>query len=388
MNPLLATSSIDQAPKLTPSYEIRERIETRINKDFDPSTADSRQDLLTRVRVGADYKCDKFTARLQYQFTHTASWTATRNFSDELGVVNQAWVKLPAASGHLTIGRQRLTLGNQRLIGSPNWSNGARAMDGVTYEDKGWNASAFRFVMSTKPLPNVFVAFASRAIPGGSMGYFYKTDRVGDAETRLHTLNLVQSGMFQGTQYYFEGAGQVGNIGAKAQSAFALHAALSRKVCPKLTAGVEYSLATGGGSANRSNTFDPLYPSSGVNGVLEITGSRNLSMFTGKVELNVTPESSARFTVRRLFLFDSKDGWYSTSGSLNAGSGGPFIDPNGNSGRDIGVELDFDYTWNFKRIGSLTGGMSLFKPGGFIGAVTDGPVRDLQWFYLMFQAKF
>ena len=113
----------------TPYIDLRERIERRLDRDFDSSRSDNRTDLFSRWRVGVRATEGKrLKAQIELQYAHDTIWTPARNHSTENRDLSIGYVELGTGGWIVDAGRQRINIGQQRLIGSAEWTNvgGAR----------------------------------------------------------------------------------------------------------------------------------------------------------------------------------------------------------------------------------------------------------------------
>ena len=117
--------------EIKPTIEIRERHEHRSNRDFSRAVSDSRSDFLTRIRAGATAKFGKhWSFALQYQYAHDWIDKSGTKSTDEASDFSLGYAQYKGESGTLTLGRQKIALGTERLIGSAEWLNAARSVDG------------------------------------------------------------------------------------------------------------------------------------------------------------------------------------------------------------------------------------------------------------------
>jgi len=129
VSPLMAQQS-----EITFSGQVRPRMESR-------SPVGDSWDSFTSMRVRAALQ-----ARLQSQVRVFVQFQDVRLFGEEGSTLgdyradnfdlHQGFVELgsvPEVGGVLRVGRQELSLGEQRLVGAVNWSQQGRSFDGVRY---------------------------------------------------------------------------------------------------------------------------------------------------------------------------------------------------------------------------------------------------------------
>ena len=111
----------------------RERYESHQNPTFSSPAGKNGDNLYSRLRVGANYKYDShWSARLEYQNSSNVFWNQSLNASTDNSDASLAYVKYSTADLTAVGGRQRIELGQQRLIGSTDWLNLGRSFDAAT----------------------------------------------------------------------------------------------------------------------------------------------------------------------------------------------------------------------------------------------------------------
>ena len=65
-----------------------------------------------------------------------------RNFSTENEDAREAFVRYAGRSGMVTVGRQKIVTGSERLIGMGEWTNVGRSFDCVRFQNARWDAFA------------------------------------------------------------------------------------------------------------------------------------------------------------------------------------------------------------------------------------------------------
>ncbi|RYG18418.1 hypothetical protein EON82_22640, partial [bacterium] len=149
---LLSDVAPPQDLQLKPYVEIRERFERRTDRDFSAAD-DGRSDLLSRYRVGATFRLrSKLSGALEYQFAHDWLWSPKANLSGRNGDASLAYLTYADGGAAYTLGRYKVALGSQRLIGSLEWNNVARSFDGLRVEAGKWQAYAFKIGVA-RPMP-------------------------------------------------------------------------------------------------------------------------------------------------------------------------------------------------------------------------------------------
>src|SRR5688500_1792979 len=120
-----------------PIYDLRERYERRLDKDFSEAGSDNRSELFSRWRVGVDFGYKKdFTGKLVYQYAHDLFWKASGNASEERSDIFLGYVDFNGLGGKVRLGRQQLVLGTERLLGPSDWGNTSRSFDMARWTGK------------------------------------------------------------------------------------------------------------------------------------------------------------------------------------------------------------------------------------------------------------
>lgn len=369
--------------------DVRERYERRLNKDFNSTANDDRGDLLTRVRFGLETtpkSGPKMTLLYQYandliQTIHnsSSSYNSDMKLAQLDGSVVGDW--------RYTVGRQRINIGQERLIGSPEWSNLSRSYDGFRFRGDNWDLFGASIGLNSPGLHYARVAGATKTLGTSLNSFFYKHDYLSAGTVDLYTLDRQDSGSIGSLNWQYEAAYQFGRNLAQDHSAWALHGYLGHKITATDRIFAVGDYASGTGSADKSQTFDSLYCTPhGKWGLSDMVGWRNIALLSAGVEHGFTADTKIKFQYWKYWLANAKDGWYNASGILNKSGKTALIDPTGNSGRDLGSELDLELAtrtgpviWSF--------GVASFSPGSFVNNLV-GHQDKQTWGYLQANYKF
>lgn len=389
--PILFLSSSEpvQELKLKPTGEIRSRFESRQDRDFNKNAADRRNDLLTRIRLGATATYGKeWAGEIQYQYSHNLYWSPSKNASadnSDLALLNATYA---FEGGKIQFGRWRYTLNEARLIGPGNWGNVGRSYDGVRFFNDDWEAFAFR-VGVAKPRPrNAKFAGVTRKVWGGKAALLYKADDTSTGNVNVWTLNYFASRPVADWRVKYEGALQAGRSGGKDLEAWALHLNVARPIDKKWTVFVEGNVASGGGSSSKTRTFDQLVPTNHDKyGITDVVGWRNMTELALGVDFKPAEDLKLSTAWRKFGLFDASDAWYLDSGSVYRIGSTNLVDPTGNSGKDLGSELSLEATWTYDKSWSFMGGIGVFSPGAFVENVLGTKDRQI-WTFVQATYRF
>ena len=380
----------DNEPVVRFYVEDRERYEHHTNPTFSSPADKNRVDLYSRLRVGADIQIRKgWSAKVEYQNTHDLFWTQAVNGSADNSDLSLAFAKYSSDSFNATVGRQKIELGDQRLIGSTEWLSMARSFDAGRVQSGPWDGWAAKLgVANNKPETAKIAGVTHTDKTWGTTSVIAKHDVGAAADIDIQTLDHFMSATFRDTTLSVEGALQTGSNNGRDQRAWAWHANLKRQILPKTTLSIEGNAASGGGNANTSRTFDNLYPSNhDLYGLSDLTGWKNMNEFAIRLDNHPLDRLSVRASFEAYSLRDPSDAWYSATGVVNPRAGGTFVDATGASGRDLGQELDFSAAYQIKKYGTISGGIAFFNPGHYVQQIS-GQSNMLTYGYIQYQVRF
>lgn len=376
--------------KIKPTFEIRERYERRVDKDFDDATPDSRSDLFTRVRAGARFDLNSSVrAEIRYQFAQDLTWTDPLNFSTTNSDVDLAYIEAKHSGWMITVGRQKIALGQQRLIGPLEWSNYPRSFDAVRVRKGAFDAWISRIQLGPGEPDDLVLGAITRRDPRlGEASVIQKHDKSTGRVIDITTLDELVQKELDGFRLEFEGAAQFGHSAGRRQEAWALHARVGRTLSSDVQAFVEANSASGGGDADVSRTFDNLYPTNHpYYGLMDMQGWRNMNELVAGLDFSVTKSLGLRISGHLFSLRDVSDTWYAASGAANRFPGKVYQDPTGRSGRDVGRELDLEANWTVNKDSVLSAGLGLFNPGRFVERVR-GSSDPQTWGYVSWSFRY
>ncbi len=370
--------------------EYRARIERRLDKDFDGGIRDNRTDLVQRVRVGGRLKSNgPWSGYGQLQYAHNLSWTPALNSSDESTDLLQLYAQWNKSGDKFTIGRQKISFGSERLIGSLEWVNRSRSFDGIRFQNARFDAFAAQIgVQNLRPQKVRLLGF-SLPNSAGASSLIYKHDETGAGDTDIWTLSHALKRALSGVEFEFEGAGQLGRTAGKDVQAWALHLQATKVLdkTSKITA--EWNAASGGrASGSKVHTFDNLYPTNHkFYGLMDMHAWKNLNQFSLGYTTKPRQNLELKLRVAHNWLLDSRDAWYGASGLPNKHGAAVFIDPTGASGRELGFEWNVEGIWARSPKETVSMGLGLYQPGRFVRLQTGR--NQLQLFgYVQYGLKF
>lgn len=367
---------------------------------------------------------DVYLLRLRINFTFTVTDDLEvfiqpqdqRTFGDEASVLgdetnldlHQGFVEFKSLGGEplsVKAGRQELSYGDQRLVSPLDWSNVARAWDGVKvrYAPDGFRVEGFYTVVKegtgAEDDQDFYGLYASYVGVAGHEFDLYAFGRELNnnafaSETapapvndrRDWTAGARLKGNAGGFDYTAEGMLQRGDLGPDEVEAWAAAFTLgvTLDVDGKPRVGVEVTHASGDDDPADGDieTFDPPFPfGHAYQGFADVFSFRNGSDFA--VTLKVAPADTLTLhvDVHAFWLDEERDAWYNFAGN-------PIRrDPTGAADDRVGSEIDVHARVAAGRHVKFWGGWSRFFAGPYVRD-TPGTRRDMDWFFLQMTVDF
>ncbi|MBL7685752.1 MAG: alginate export family protein [Deltaproteobacteria bacterium] len=385
--------------KIKVGGEIRTRIESQFNYDFNESKRDSDTFYLLRTRVYLDINPNE---NLQF----FGMFQDSETFDQDSALVKvpdrhqfyQGYVmfqdKNSTLSTRVKVGRQELVYGDQRLIGNFGWSNLGRYFDGlvIRLENKFFWADLIGVRIPTPTTENQLA------------GVYGHLKKIGNAEIEpyvlyLHSdhgglngnnLNLITFGsrvvgkFLKNYDYGAEFAYQTGHSDGDLISAFALHSRMGYTfpVSFKPRLGLEYNFASGDSSpkTGKVTTFNNLFPTNHDKyGYMDFFSWKNLHDLRFGVSAQPLSFLKASLDYHAFLLPDPAGGLFMASGAvLRPGT------PTAShfAGQEIDLLLKFE---PIKYFDAMVG-YSLFLPGSFFK--DTGSSDKAHFFYTQLTARY
>lgn len=408
----------------TIDFQERLRIEARENNfDFNDHVESLSDDswLLQRARIGLKLAPrENLTFYVQGQSSFELE-SDRPNVPGVLGAegddpfdLRQAYLAVGASDFNVTLGRQILSYGDERLIGSFDWNNFGRTFDAVKLHlapAKGWSLDAFASSVvvidndefNTSDLFNgnsthrdqVFSGLylsTATLCPLGSTTDFYvlqlhEDSLLGGTDfvtlgTRLKA-NVAKTG---GWDFESEMAVQTGEVRGRDLGAFAGHWGFGRVWTnaawkPRLFA--EYNFATGDDNAADGDvgTFQNLFPTNHkFYGYMDLFSWQNLHNPALSFAVKPSDATKLQLDFHGFWLADTSDAWYRANGITQVRP----ITPGGDS--FVGTELDLTASWKVQAHLSFLAGYSHFFTGDY--AKASGAADDADFGYLQTTIEF
>ncbi len=402
------------------SYRLRP--EFRTNADLDAGTDDASLIGYQRARVGvAMHYANWFQGFVQFQDARAMGEGNATNAYLANSELHQAWVRFSGPGGSaVTLGKQQLVYGNQRLIGHLEWANKPRTYDAAKVRwqrARGW-VDLFGAVFTPDGKGNILDgtvlsgAYHHLSLAGGDVVWEQYLLGLSDAEGALppgQTYDTLEGDppVFQrrigtlGTRFLlkrngfkteFEGGFQGGTADVAAgvaHRAWYAHLDLGyttgARWKPSVRAEVNYGSGDDASTSNVVERFNNLFPTNHMHyGYMDL---QNLSNNTSaSIGFGVAPRKRLIFQVDYWLHGRATidDGWYNAGGGLLADA-----DPDSTAAEQesklIGHEVDVTVKVPVRPNVKLVWGGSVFQPAGF--GTTRG--SDAQfWSYTMLLAKF
>lgn len=380
------TQRADLTPAASLPSWVRPTLELRGRGDTDKGFAatDERDAFyLSRLRVGADVDISKtLRGHVLMQDARVGAFDGERVPADARNQLDlyEGFVEAGTKDVGVRLGRQAMTFGSGRLVGTDEWANAPVTFDGAA---GWWQNDALRIDAFTASAVGLdAIRFDRRRAGDELVGASARVKRVvGGVDVEPFFLSNRREGALGVERRNTFGARAFGNVtaqvGLDAEVAWqrgtapdgrvdAMAASAGVSWTPTLsvptTVGVDVKSASGDADHGdgRLQTFDPLYGAAhGDFGMADLAGWRNVRSVG--VSMKTQPSTTVGFgvSVRRLFLATTADGLYD-------GAGHRTLDNPRATSRDIGSELDFTVSLGALRHGHMEVGLSGFFGGDFV----------------------
>jgi hypothetical protein len=414
-------------------FDVQERLRGEIrenNFDFDSSKRALTDDswLLQRFRIGMAVKpTDWFKLYVQgqdareYESDRPNIPTVLGAEGDDTFDLRQAYIEIGNPKNYpldLTIGRQVLSYGDERLIGAFDWNNIGRTFDAVKLKlvqpkyqldlfastvvmplRGRYNQSDFFNGLETHR-DQVFAGayFTTSAIDFQTTDFYalylhQETPAAGGfADTSFATLGThfkADPLKLNGWEYDGEFAFQVGTLADKDLLAAAAHFGLGYNwlnTWGKPHLYVEYNYASGDSDPTDNNvgTFQNLFPTNHkFYGYMDLFSWQNLSEPAIWFRINPAKKLTFEISYHAYWLATTNDSWYRANGVTTVR---PLGAASRSAGSFCGTELDTKLTYQFNKHLAVEGGYSHFFAGDYLKAT--GPHSDADFGYVMTTINF
>ncbi|SLJ99393.1 Alginate export [Novosphingobium mathurense] len=377
---------------LSTGIELRARTEGYDNNAWGSAPEPDDSYVWFRALPYADLHVGKLRAFIQPIATTSVSVAPRPGPIDETGIdLLQGFVE--ADLGPVTVrgGRQMLSLGTERLIGTRYGPNVPLAFDGLRVNlPLGMakiNLLAVRPVQARegdfndRPSHDKSLWGAYAVLPELDLYYLgYRNDGAhwGDregSETR-HSLGIRWHSTQDGWHWNIEGVYQFGRFAGGPISAWTVGSEIGRSfptlpMEPDLTLRANLVSGDGNTSDDRLGTFNALFPKGKYFGELSPIGPYNLVNVHPSLGLRLSPKVSASLAGAAYWRYSTADGIYDIPGNLVRAAGGT-------RARFIGTLIEGAVSWQATSELELSASVSTFSAGPFIRATGSArPIRML-----------
>jgi len=332
----------------------------------------------------------------------------------------------------LKIGRQELSYGDERLVGSFDWSNFTRTFDAakLMYKGHGFSIDAFSStpVVITRNQYNqsdffngtetqrdlVFSGIYGSidSLPFGTWDlYSFVLDEAGGNTANFQGLlntvppkgSLAERSDFvtlgtrikgdpkklRGWEFSGEFAYQAGKVRDLNLSAFAINAGagynfLDAAWTPRIFAEYNYASGDDNPASHDLGTFQNLFPTNHkFFGIMDLFSWQNMQ--NAHLSFSVKPVKSVTASIDyyAYWLANNNDAWYRSNGVVAVR---PLNTAAENASNFEGQELDFVVTWNVKKYFQIQGGFAHFFAGDYLA--NTGAHSDANFGYGMITLNF
>lgn len=372
------------------SFQFRERYERRDNADFTDATNDNNGKWFTRARLGLTFDAgDNTKVHTTYQYTNAQVIPMVGAESQATGQdLVEAYLQHTNGGSTLTLGRQKLNKGRQRMLGALEWANSSRSWLGARVQNGDWDYFWGNLAVNPSPNFNTELAMIAKKGEHGETMLAYKHNNAGATQS-VYMLDHRWVSKMGGMDFDVEGAYQWGQSGGLDHDAWAVSARVTKKFDEDWSGYVEANVATGGQSATKNRRFDNFYPTNHLYyGFMDRQGLTNMTGFSLGVNWQMQSDMSFAFAYHTYSLYDDTDGWFGAGGGMNTGPGGNYIDPAGASGSNVGSEFNATWKWKLARGQSLEAGMGIYDAGGFTEAILGASADQNFWGYASYGFRF
>lgn len=307
--------------------------------------------------------------------------------------VRQAYAMLGSEGGWWDVkaGRQVLAYGSERLMGGSNWTNTARAFDGVklTLRHKRDWVDAFASSVVNNDLDdwdhhqagnNLHGIYGSVAslLPGARIEpyVFYRGNHAAGSYNWTGGARVAGAAK-GGWSYELDLLRQAGDTGRQRLSGWATTLQVQRQIRAfpwNFAALGEFNYATGDRNPNdnESNTLDQLYPTNhSIYGIVDMIGRRNAE--NARIQLGVQPRTwlTVRGAVHSFWLASRYDALYMANGAVAVPA-----QAGGAATRDVGREVDFTGDLKLSRFYEIGLQYGHLFPGSFLRVYGTSGGRD------------
>jgi len=369
--------------------ELRARVESFANNLWGAAPAPDDAYLWLRTTPYVDFHAGPLRAFVQPIAAYAVGVAPAASPIDQTRTdLLQGFVELEAGPVTLRGGRQMLSLGTERLIGTRYGPNVPLAFDGARADVRSGQARLSLFAArpvqaragtlddrssATKAL---WGAYAT--VPGLDAYYLGYRNRAAtfagtEGREQRHSLGLRSYGSAGNWRWNVEGVVQFGHFAGKRIRAWTLGSEVSRNLAdaplkPRATLRANVISGDRNPGDGTLGTFNAMFPKGKYFGELSPIGPYNIANLHPSVDLALRPDVSLSIAGMAYWRYSRRDGIYDIPGNLVRG-------PGGSGARFIGKELEAALSWQATPELELSTSLSAFAPGRFLRQT--GPAKTI-----------
>jgi hypothetical protein len=374
---------------LTTGIELRARSENYQNNLWGSADAPDDSYLWLRALPYADLHVGKVRAFVQPIVAYAVGVSPTTSPIDQTRAdLLQGFGEIDLGAVTLRAGRQMLSLGTERLVGTRYGPNVPLAFDGARADVTIGRAKiSLLHMRPVQPGPGSFDDATSRnkALWGAYatlpeldiyyLGYRSRLARFdGQAERAVrHSIGLRSHGVRGDWHWNVEGVAQFGHFEGQRIAAWTLGTEIGRSfptlpTTPDATLRVNVVSGDSRAGDGKIGTFNALFPKGKYFGELSPVGPTNIINVNPRVSGTLGRGVSFSLAAMAYWRHSVADGVYDIPGNLIRA-------PNGSTARFIGKEAEATIAWQATPEWELSASLSAFVPGAFIRQT--GPAKTI-----------
>lgn len=365
---------------LSTGVELRARSESYRDNLWGGPAAPDDSYVWLRAMPYADLHVGKLRAFVQPTATYAIGMSPAPGPTDRSGIdLLQGFAEADLGGVTLRVGRQMLSLGTERLVGTRYGPNVPLAFDGLRGDMKlGPATVSLLAVKPVQPGPHGFDDSTSHtkalwgayaASPGVDLYYLGYRNRVarfldGKGKERRHSVGARFHGTRNLWHWNVEGVYQFGQLANRRISAWTLSTEAGRSFpalpfAPDATMRVNIVSGDDKAEDGKIGTFNALFPKGKYFGELSPIGPANIISLNPRVAGTIGNGVTASLAAMAYWRFSKVDGIYDIPGQL--------VRAPGESGaRFVGKEVEATVAWQATEEWELSASLSAFAPGRFI----------------------
>lgn len=374
---------------LSTGVELRARVESYDNNLWGGAQAPDDAYLWLRALPYADLHVGKLRAFVQPMIAYAVGVAPSAGPVDQSRVdLLQGFAEAELGPVTLRAGRQMLSLGTERLVGTRYGPNVPLAFDGARADMRIGKATVS--LLAVKPVQPGLQSFDdatsdTKALWGAYatlpeldlyyLGYRNRAARFGGNEGRevRHSLGLRSHGVRGDWHWNVEGVYQFGDYDGQRIAAWTLGTEIGRSfpalpMTPDATLRVNVVSGDKKADDGRLGTFNALFPKGKYFGELSPVGPTNIISLNPRVSTNLGKDVSASVAAMAYWRYSTGDGVYDIPGNLIRA-------PGDSDARFIGKEAEATIAWQASAEWELSASLSAFAPGAFIR--DTGPAKTI-----------